>query len=165
LREVRAFGRGRPNIDALCQSAAALGLSAVVCDTAGEAITGADLITTSVTFSATMEPFLDAGYLKPGCFAAITDLAAPWIKDSFAALDRIVIDDLDQEASMSNKLADPALINGDLSGLVLGKVAGRGSAAERTAFIFRGHAIGDLALSALAYKRASEAERGAVIQV
>ena len=165
LREVRAFGRGRPNIDALCQSAAALGLSAVVCDTAEEVITGADLIITSVTFSATMEPFLDARSLKPGCFAAITDLAAPWIKDSFAALDRIVIDDLDQEASMSNKLADPALINGDLSGLVLGKVAGRGGAAERTAFIFRGHAIGDLALSALAYKRASEAERGAVIQV
>jgi ornithine cyclodeaminase/alanine dehydrogenase-like protein (mu-crystallin family) len=164
LREVRAFGRGRPNIDALCQSAAALGLSAVVCDTAEEVITGADLIITSVTFSATMEPFLDAGLLKPGCFAAITDLAAPWIKDSFGALDRIVIDDLEQESLMTNKLADPALINGDLSGLVLGEVAGRGEAAERTAFIFRGHAIGDLALSALAYQRAYEAARGAVIR-
>ncbi|MDA1310578.1 MAG: ornithine cyclodeaminase family protein [Proteobacteria bacterium] len=164
LREVRAFGRGRPNIDALCQLAASLGLSAVICDTADEAIAGADLITTSVTFSATMEPFLDAGSLKPGCFAAITDLAAPWIKGSFAALDRIIVDDLEQEASMSNKLADPALVNGDLSGLVLGEVAGRGEPAERTAFIFRGHAIGDLALSALAYQRASEAARGAVIQ-
>jgi ornithine cyclodeaminase/alanine dehydrogenase-like protein (mu-crystallin family) len=164
LQEVRVFGRGRRNIDALCQSADALGLSAVVCDTADEAIADADLITTSVTFSATMEPFLNASSLKPGCFAAITDLAAPWIKDSFAALDRIVIDDLDQEASMTNKLADPALINGDLSSLVLGEAAGRGDVAERTAFIFRGHAIGDLALSALAYQRASEAERGSAIQ-
>jgi ornithine cyclodeaminase/alanine dehydrogenase len=163
LTEIRMFGRGRPNIDALRQAAATLGLSTVVCETADAAMAGADLITTSVTFSATMEPFLDANTLKPGSFTSVTDLAAPWIKESFPALDRIVIDDLEQEAAMPHKLVAPELVTGDLSGLVLGEFDGRGGAEDRTAFIFRGHAIGDLALSALAYRKACDLGRGVAI--
>jgi ornithine cyclodeaminase/alanine dehydrogenase len=130
------------------------GRSAVVCASGKEAVTGADLIVSSVTYSAAFEPFLDADWLKPGPFAAITDLAAPWKKESFAALDRIVIDDLQQEAALPNKLAAPHLITGDLAGLVLGKFKGRERDDERSAFIFRGYALGDLALSALAYRKA-----------
>lgn len=164
LREVRVFGRGRGNIDALCAAADALGLSSVVCDTGGEALDGADLVTTSVTFSDGVQPFLDANRLQPGSFAAITDLAAPWVKSSFRALDRIIIDDRDQESVMESKLVDPGLVNGDISSLVMGDTAGRGGEAERTAFIFRGHAIGDLALSALAYQKASADGLGARIK-
>ena len=164
LREVRIFGRGRGNIDALGAAAEALGLSTVVCGTGGDALDGADLITTTVTFSDGVEPFLDANTLRPGSFAAITDLAAPWIKASFEVLDRVIIDDLGQEAAMESKLVDPEMVNGDISGLVMGDVAGRGSEIERAAFIFRGHAIGDLALSALAYQKASETGLGVKIE-
>lgn len=164
LKEIRVFGRGQANIDALCAAAGDLGLASVVCDDGGAVLDDADLITTSVTFSDGVEPFLDATRMKPGSFAAITDLAAPWFQQGFAALDRVIIDDLEQEAAMESKLVDPTAIHGDLSGLVLGQVAGRGADTDRAAFVFRGHAIGDLALSALAYQRAVELGLGARIK-
>lgn len=154
LEEVKIFGRGQENIDRLCQTANELGKSAVVCASGKEATADADLIVSSVTYSATLEPFLDAGWLKPGAFAAITDLGVPWITANLSAFNRIVIDDLQQEAALPNKLAPPELVTGDLAGLVLGKFEGRGQSDERSAFIFRGHALGDLALSAVAYRKA-----------
>jgi ornithine cyclodeaminase/alanine dehydrogenase len=153
LRQVRIFGRGLANIDGLCELAESLSLEPIRCASGEEAVSAADLIVTSVTFSADMTPFLDAGSLKPGAFAAVTDLAAPWIKDSFAVLDQIVIDDLEQEAALPNKLVAPEHVSGDLSGLVLGEVGVRKQADDRNAFIFRGHALGDLALSSLALQR------------
>ena len=163
LKEIKAFGRGRPNIDALCKSAEDLGLSAVTCGSGEDAVAGADLIVSSVTYSAHLEPFLDARWLKPGSFATITDLAAPWTKEGLSAFDQIVIDDLEQEAAMPNKLVSPDLVTGDLSGLVLGEIEGRSKDDDRTAFIFRGHALGDLALAALVYRKAREGSRGTTI--
>lgn len=154
LEEVRIYGRGQANIDRLSQRANELGKSAVVCGSGKEAVTNADLIVSSVTYSATLEPFLDANWLKPGAFAAITDLGLPWITASLSAFERIVIDDLQQEAALPNKLAPPELVTGDLAGLVLGKFEGRGQDDERSSFIFRGHALGDLALSAVAFRKA-----------
>jgi ornithine cyclodeaminase/alanine dehydrogenase-like protein (mu-crystallin family) len=157
LKEARLFGRGQSNIDSLCEDASARSISPVVCGSGKEAISGADLVISSVTYSANLVPFLDAKWLKPGSFAAIPDLAAPWEKESFSALDQITIDDMEQEAALPNKLAPPEFVTGDLSGLVLGKYSGRNQDSDRNAFIFRGHAMGDLALSVLAYQRASKA--------
>jgi len=157
LTHIKVFGRGRANMDGMCRLADELGLSSEVCESGKAAVEGADLVVTSVTYSADLVPFLDANWLAPGCFAAITDLAAPWHKESFAALDRIAIDDLEQEAALPNKLAPPEHVTGDLTGLVLGKFTGRNRAEDRTAFIFRGHALGDLALAVLAFQRFSAA--------
>lgn len=159
LREIKLFGRGQANIDKLTKAAKEKGLTAQACESAEAALREADLIVSSVTFSSELEPFLDADWLKPGAFAAVTDLAAPWKKDSFAALDRIVIDDLAQEAASPNKLLPLEFVTGDLAGLVLGKVVGRARDDERTAFVFRGHALGDLALAALAYRKSGEGRR------
>ena len=153
LKEIRLFGRGQANIESLCEEATKLSLSSVVCDSAQDAVMSADIVISSVTYSAKFVPFLDASWLKQGAFAAITDLAAPWKKDSFAVLDQIAIDDLKQEAALPNKLLSPEFVTGDLSGLVMGKFVGRSQDSERNAFIFRGHAMGDLALSVLAYQR------------
>jgi ornithine cyclodeaminase/alanine dehydrogenase-like protein (mu-crystallin family) len=156
LKEIRLFGRGQSNIDRLCEDASKRSLSHVVCDSGEDAVRGADLVISSVTYSADLAPFLDANWLKPGSFSAVVDLAVPWKKESFSALDQITIDDLVQEAALPNKLAPPEFVTGDLSGLVLGKFAGRNRDSDRNAFIFRGHAMGDLALSALAFKRSSK---------
>jgi ornithine cyclodeaminase/alanine dehydrogenase len=141
LEKIRVFGRGRTNIDRQCALAEELGLSPEICNSGKDTVAGADLVVTTVTYSADLEPFMDADWLAPGCFAAITDLGAPWHKDSFSAFDRIAIDDLEQEAALPNKLAAPEHVTGG----------------DRTAFIFRGHALGDLALSALAFRKFSEA--------
>ena len=157
LQRVKVFGRGRPNIDGLCRLADELGLSSEICNSGKDAVEGADLVVTSVTYSAQLVPFLDANWLAPGCFAAITDLGIPWHKESFSAFDQIAIDEVEQEAAMPNKLAAPEYVTGDLSGLVLGKFSGRDLPENRTAFIFRGYALGDLAVSALAFRKFGDA--------
>ena len=154
LQQVRALGRGTANRDALCAAARSKGFQALASRTAEEAIDGADLIVTSVTREVGREPFLDAGWMKPGAFAAITDIAEPWMKPSMSAFDRVIVDDLEQEAA-SEPMVDPTLVKGDLTQLVQGVVKGREQANERNAFVFRGLALGDLALAGLAYQRAT----------
>jgi ornithine cyclodeaminase/alanine dehydrogenase-like protein (mu-crystallin family) len=154
LREIRAFGRGIANRDALCQLARSRNMVAVPCETAKAAIEGADIVVTTLTLVPEPEPFLDARWLKPGSFVAMTDLALPWLPETMSSFDRIVIDDLEQEEKMSKPMVKSDLIAGDLMGLVCGDVPGRKSASERTTFAFRGLAVGDLAVAGLAYIRA-----------
>jgi ornithine cyclodeaminase/alanine dehydrogenase-like protein (mu-crystallin family) len=154
LSEIRALGRGTENRDALCRAAEARGLKAVASETPKDAITDADLVVTTVTLSHGMTPFLDARGLKAGAFATVTDLALPWLPEGMKAFDRIVIDDLEQEAKMSKPMVARELVAGDLAGLVAGDLPGRQSAEERTAFVFRGVALGDLAVAGLIYRRA-----------
>jgi len=154
LIEVRAFGRGTQNRDRLLAIAAEKGLKGVASETARAAIEGADIVVTSVPAHGHLEPFLDAAWLAPGAFAAITDLAEPWIAAGMTAIDRIVVDDLEQERTMPEPLVEPALVAGDITQLVTGAIPGRRDAGETTAFIFRGLALGDLALAYLAYEAA-----------
>ncbi len=156
LKEVRLLGRGKSNIDSLCEEATQRSITPVVCHSAKEAIECADLVISSVTFSSHVDPFLDANWLKPGSFSAVIDLAAPWKKETFFSLDQVFIDDIKQEAALPNKLAPPEVITGDLSALVLGKCDGRSKESDRNVFIFRGHAMGDLALSILAYQKLTD---------
>lgn len=153
LERIKAFGRGRANIDALCEAAADRGLAAEVATNIEDALAEADLVVSSITRKPGLEPFVDATHLRPGAFAAVTDLAAPWRPASLTAFDRIVIDDLAQEAVMKDKLVSPELVTGDLAGLVLDEIPGRRGDDERTAFICRGYALGDFALAALAYDK------------
>ncbi|MDO8895228.1 MAG: ornithine cyclodeaminase family protein [Nitrosomonas sp.] len=163
LKQIQAFGRGTASRDAFCRSAEKLGLMAIASQTAQEAVSNADLIVTSVTLAPQLVPFLDARWLKPGAFVTMTDLAAPWLVESMSAFDRIIVDDLKQEASLPKPLVDPALVCGDLTSLVTGDAAGRRTGDERTAFVFRGLAIGDLAVAGLAYQRACESSQGTMI--
>jgi ornithine cyclodeaminase/alanine dehydrogenase len=151
LREIRAFGRGSRNRDALCQMARSRGIAAVPCDAAKDAVAGADLIVTTLPLVPEPVPFLDAGWLKAGSFTAMTDLALPWLPETMWRFDRIIIDDRAQEAAMSKPMVQSELIAGDLTALVSGDVPGRQSDGERTAFAFRGLAVGDLAVAGLAF--------------
>ena len=54
----------------------------------------------------------------------MTDLALPWLPETMSRFDRIVIDDLEQEAKMSKPMIKPELVAGDLTGLVCGDFAG-----------------------------------------
>lgn len=160
LRHMKMFGRGQPNKDVLAGDAAARGLSVEDCSTAQDVLASVDLLVTTITHTSVERPFLDAAAMRAGSFAAVVDLAAPWHRKSFGALDRVIVDDAVQEAAMPNKLCDPDDITGDLSGLVLGRDIGRRGPDERTAFVFRGHALGDLALSTLALERYRMAQTG-----
>ena len=154
LREVRAFGRGSKNRDALCHAAGRLGLEAVASNSAKDAISGADIVISSLPLVPKVEPYLDANWLKEGAFISSTDQALPWKGEGMRIFDRIIIDDRNQEATMAETMLDPELIDGDIADLVNEKIPGRSGHQERTAFVFRSVALGDLAVSALAYKKA-----------
>ncbi len=163
IEEIRAFGRGSKNRDALCATAQGMGLNAIASDTPQRAVEDADIIVTSISISSTDDPFIDARWLKPGAFAAVTDLAIPWMDASMTAFDRIVIDDLAQEMAMPKPMVDTQLVQGDITGLVSNTVEGRQHHNERCAFVFRAVVLGDLALASLAYERASDTSSGRAI--
>jgi ornithine cyclodeaminase/alanine dehydrogenase len=157
IKEIRAFGRGAANRDALCQMARSRGIEAIPVETGRAAVEGVDIVVTTTTLIPAPTPFLDAGWLKAGSFTTMTDLALPWLPETMEHFDRIVIDDLEQEKTLSKPMIRPELVDGDLTGLVCGDLPGREHAGETTTFAFRGLAVGDLAIAALAYVRAQAA--------
>ena len=163
LREIRAFGRGTPNRDRLCEKAESMGLAAVASASAREALEGADLVITTVPHLTDAGPFLDASWLPPGAFAAMVDLSRSWQPETLTSFDRLYIEDLPQERSFEKPMVDLARVDGDLGDLVAPGGTPRQSAAQRTAFAFRGLAIGDLALATLAYRAATERAVGTVL--
>jgi len=160
LREVRALGRGQANIDRLCALARDRGLTARPCSDPREAVEGADLIVSSVTLTPEARPFVDARWLKPGAFASITDVARPWQPEGMAAFGTVIIDSLAQEAANTHPMVDPKLVSGDFVGLVSGQARAGFDPSRRSAFVFRGIAIGDIALAGLAWQRAVAAGKG-----
>lgn len=154
LKKALLYGRGKANIELTKELAMSRGLEVKICGNFEDVVAQSDILTTSVTYTPQLKPFLKAGDMKVGGFAAVTDLGAPWIKDSFSDFDILAIDDLEQEKSLPNKVANTEDIKGDIFDLVMGRVDQRTSDSERTAFVFRGLALGDLALTSLVIKKA-----------
>lgn len=160
LTTVRAFGRGRANVEKLCDSARAMGFAAEAPDTSEAALDGADLVVSSVTLDYSIPPFLDARLLKPGAFAAITDSGIPWHQDRLSAFGTVVIDDREQEDASEKKQVPGELIQADLTELVSGQVPLGFDPAKSACFAFRGLAIGDYAATALAVEQAERTGAG-----
>ena len=164
LREVRVFGRGKPNRDALCRKASDLGLATTDCTDPRAAIDGADIIVSSVPMATGLEPFLETYWVKPGVYVNLIDIARTWRQETLVEFDRIIIEDAAQEAEMAEQMIPASLICNGLLDLVTGRIPGRQSDSERIAFIFRGLAIGDLALAILVYERALAANAGSYLE-
>lgn len=156
IERIKVFGRGAANRDALIEHADKMGLEAIATETGDDAISDVDMVVTSVTLNYDIPPFLDATCLKPGAFAAITDLCIPWHDETLDAFGTVVVDDMEQERESPKPMLPAEMIAGDLTGLVTGHVE-RGSLDRPAAFAFRGIALGDYAAAALVVARA-EAE-------
>ena len=159
LKRVRVLGRGQENIDRLCQKARDMGLDAEASASAEEALRSADLVVTSVTLDYSIKPFLDARWLKPNAFAAITDLCIPWRPESMSGFGTVIVDDRVQEAESEKPMLPYEQIADDLTGLVSGPDAER-VCGKPAAFAFRGIALGDYAAAVLAVQRAEGAGVG-----
>ncbi|WP_170337319.1 ornithine cyclodeaminase family protein [Ruegeria arenilitoris] len=155
LKRICVFGRGKENADKLCRYARGLGLEAESCTNAKGALSDADLIVTSITLDYSIEPFLDARWLKPTGFAAITDVCIPWMPAGMAAFETVIVDDRLQELESDKPMLPYEQIAGDLTELVTGKVDIR-VRNKPAAFAFRGISLGDYAASVLAVRRASD---------
>ena len=159
LKRIRAVGRGQANIERLCAAARAMGLEAEAATDPETALRDADIVVTSVTLDYSIRPTLDAGWLKPGAFAAITDLCIPWLPDSMSAFGTIIVDDRRQEAESDKPMLPYKQVSGDLTELVTGTAPPR-IPDRPAAFAFRGIALGDYAAATLAVRRAEAAGLG-----
>jgi ornithine cyclodeaminase/alanine dehydrogenase-like protein (mu-crystallin family) len=153
LKAIRAYGRGRANIDRLCAMAQDMGLGAEVVDTPRAAIAGADIVVTSIPITYDGAPYLDARDMKPGAFATITDAAKPWIPEGLSAFGTVVVDDREQELSMPAPMVAEDRIAADLTDLVRDGVT---PGPAQRAFMFRGIAVGDHALAARVWQAIRE---------
>ncbi len=158
LEKIYVIGRGGANVDRLCGEARDMGLTAEQ-TTPDVALPLADLIVTSITLDYSIKPFLDANLLKPGAFAAVTDLFIPWKDTSATAFGGIVVDDLEQERAAEKPMVSADLIKDDLTGIVVNSEFSVPQD-RPNAFIFRGLALGDYAAAALALKVAEKAGAG-----
>jgi len=156
LKKVVAYNRSDANRDAFLDSARQSDLEAKA-GTPEEVLRESDIVVTSITFSADVEPFLDARVMKPNAFAAIADFCMPWQPEGLDHFQTFVVDDLEQERQMDKPMIRADAITGDLTDLVAGRIENPGQPA---AFGFRGIALGDYAAAVLALKRAEAQNAG-----
>ena len=156
------FGRTPASVAAFADVVRAAGLDCVVSTDARQAIEPADIVVTSIPAAEGFAPFLDGGWLKPGAFAAMVDLGRSWRPDTIRDFDIMATDDRAQSkvVAADGKLAHRGPWPADLADLVAGRHPGRASPRQRTGFIFAGMALADLAVAALAYRRAVAANAG-----
>ncbi len=161
LQSVRACSRRLETAEAFAAEAAASGLDAVALEDPRDAIEGADIVVTTTPLVPRTAPFLDAARVKPGGFIAAVDLGISWHAEALQSFDRLVTDDLAQAAT--ERVVTPRPFDGEIADLVVGKLDGRPAPDARTALIFAGLGLADVAAAALVYEQAREAGVGRVL--
>ncbi|RME79035.1 MAG: ornithine cyclodeaminase family protein [Chloroflexi bacterium] len=163
LQELRLFDLNRAKAEALAAEFAGRWPVNVV-QSVEAAVTGADVIATMTT---TRTPFIQAGWLKPGCFVAAigkNEFEAQALLDA----DRLVVDNWEQfkhyPAAMltrlyqEGKIADRDITN--LPDILVGRVPGRQSPEERIHFLSFGLACEDLIIAERVYRQAVALDLG-----
>jgi ornithine cyclodeaminase/alanine dehydrogenase len=161
INRVRAYSRRLATAQAFAEEVMAEGLEAQAVEEPRAALEGMDIVVTSTPVVPRTEPFLDAAWLAPGSFTGMVDLGLSWISDTLSALDRVVTDDISQAGT--EKLAYPKPYDGEVADLVADAQAGRRTAAERTALVFAGLGLADVAVAAAVYEQAKARGIGRVL--
>jgi ornithine cyclodeaminase/alanine dehydrogenase len=141
------------------------GLEFRVCDSAPEAVAGADVVVTAIPMDGGRPP-LDAGLLVAGGLVVALDYDAAWSAAAMAACERLVTDDLAQ--TLATKAAGAHLaglpaIDADLGRIVAGLEPGRLDAGQRIFCLNLGIATHDLLTARLVYDRARAAGAGTTL--
>ena len=160
IERVVAFSRRRESAETLCARGQAAGIEGRVTGDAGDAITGVDIVVSTIPSQRGLRPFLDAGRLTAGAFAIGADLGRSWIPESFAVFERIAVDDLRRHASAPMVTSVP--VHADLVTLI-GEPR-RTDRTTRTAFMFGGIGLGDLAAALICLERARERGVGVMLE-
>lgn len=158
LTRVHAFSRRLSTAEAFAAELRTEGLDAVAVAEPQAALEGMDIVITSTPVVPRTPPFLDAAWLAPGSFTSMVDLGLSWHPEPLRALDRVVTDDLSQAGS--EKLVYPAPYDGEIADLVAGTRPGRERPDQRTALVFAGIGLADVAVAAAIHRRALERDFG-----
>lgn len=158
LSLVRAYSRRLTTAKAFAEAVRAEGLDAEAVMDPRDAVAEMDIVVTSTPVVPRTEPLLDAAWLEPGSFASLVDLGFSWMPDSLSELDRVVTDD--QAQAGTEGLAYKQPYAGEVADLVVGRIEARQSLEERTALVFAGLGLADVAVAGAVYKKALSAGVG-----
>ena len=161
LARLRCYSRRIETARAFADEARGQGLNAEAVAEPRAAVEDMDMVITSTPVAPRTEPFLDAAWLAAGSFAGLVDLGVSWFPETLPALDRVVTDDIAQAGAES--LAYPEPYAGEVADLVAGGLRGRESPDERTALVFAGLGLADVAVAAAVHQRAVERGIGRVL--
>ncbi len=155
---VHAYSRRFSTAEAFAEEVRADGLDATPVRNPRDALHEMDIVVTTTPVVPRTEPFLDAAWLSPGSFTSMVDLGLSWISESLSRLDRVVTDDQAQAGTEGLAYKEP--YDGEVAHLVVGRLAGRERAKERTALVFAGVGLADVAVAGAVYERALETGLG-----
>lgn len=161
LRQIKAYSRNLSTAQKFAGEARRLGLTAEAVSDPRAAVENLDMIITSTPIVPRPTPFLDAAWLSPGSFIGSVDLGASWIKESLAAIDIAVTDDIAQAGS--ERVNFPRAYDGEVASLVAGTLAGRTNARQRAALVFAGLGLADVAVAAAVYDEARKRDIGRIL--
>ena len=136
-----------------------------------EAIDGADIVITMTTAN---EPFIEAGWLKPGALLCSMGGVPEVHFDVLAEVDTLIIDDPSyalaqgdlHEWIKNGHITEKqvlARIDADIGEIAIGAKPGRQHTDERILAMIQGMAVGDLAMAKLALDKATIAEMGETV--
>jgi ornithine cyclodeaminase/alanine dehydrogenase-like protein (mu-crystallin family) len=156
LRRVVAFSRTEASAAKFAGEARAAGLQAEATRDPGAAVSGLDVVVSSVPAAADLVPFLDPDWIAPGAFVSAVDLGRSWKAKPIARLDLVATDDRAQSEALgrAGKLVTAGPFHADLAELVSGANPGRRDARARALFVFAGDAVADLAAARVVYEAA-----------
>lgn len=155
LKKVRAFSRRLETAEAFADYARKKGLEAEAVTDPRAAVSGCDIVISSVPHGSDSAGKMDANWVEPGTFVASVDLGFGWRRETLAAFDRTVTDDREQSTvGPKGTLNYDGPFAAELCELVAGRVKGREHRDERNALIFSGTGIADLASAIVVYETA-----------
>ena len=160
IEHVVAFSRRRESAEALRAHARTAGIAGRVADDPADAMTAVDIVVSSIPQQPGLRPFLDANRLGPGAFAIGVDLGRSWIPETFSAFDRVAVDDLRRHAAAPLVTTVPV----DTDVVTLIGEPPRTDPDARTAFMFGGIGLGDLAAASICLDRARDLGVGAMLE-
>ena len=153
------YSRRRTTAEAFAAEVRRCGVEASVVERPQEAVTGVDIVVSSVPHGASENPILDAAWVSQGTFVSMVELGYAWKRASLAAFDRVV----QSAPGGKEQLNYVGAYAGEIADLVSGRIPWRASSDERSALVFSGIGLADTAAAVVLYEAAVAKQIGTLL--
>jgi ornithine cyclodeaminase/alanine dehydrogenase len=129
------------------------------------AVTGQDIVVSSVPGQSDPLAFLRAEWLDPGSFAALVDLGRSWSEPGFDDVDHRIVDSREQaeKAQKLRRFTPAGPYTMDLQELIEVPTPLSYCPNQRAVFVFQGLALADLAAAAIVYDQSIATNTGTLL--
>jgi len=162
IEKVYAYSRTMENTLDFCLFAGRHGMQGICRNNPREVVESAEITITSVPYFQGTAPFLDGGWIRPGGFVSMVDRGFSWRAETLGCVDGIFTDDLDLSGPGGPEKVNwnSEQLKGDLADLYCLQ---QGFDRKRSALMFSGSGLFDVALASLVFRIARSQDAGTVL--